>query len=164
MYEVNRGTTDVHKPRKLGFNQKCHYLFSWINLRRDDVLLFLTVVEGRSRKINLGTNLFLDAVSNKLSPLPVRTGFGPFIRLSNFGDQEIGTSPALLLSAAIQHTTWPLDWTTHLFNTFVWHSKLSVLSICDFIPPKLTRGIVLPPGFSSLIDSHLSALSTHLER
>ena len=56
-------------------------------------------------------------------------------------------------SAAIQHTTC-LDWPPQLFSTFIWHPRLSALPICDFMPPKHTRGIVPPPGFFSLIDNY----------
>ena len=106
-----------------------------------------------TKQHNIFSLVLLDAVSvpglySFSSPQLVRTGFGPCVRSSNFGDQEIGTSPVLLPSGI------RLDWTTYLFTTFVRHSRLSALSICGFIPPKHTRSIVPPPGFSGLIDSH----------
>ena len=61
-------------------------------------------------------------------------------------------------SAAIRHTTWPLDWSgTQLFSTFVRYPRLLALLICDFVPPKHARSVLLPPRFSSLIDTVASS-------
>ena len=69
------------------------------------------------------------------------------------------TSSILLPFSMLEAFTWPLDWSTQLFGTFVQHPRLSALDICDFVPPRHTHyGIMLPPGFSSLIDTVTGSL------
>ena len=72
------------------------------------------------------------------------------------------TSPVLPPFSMLEVFTWPLDWSTELFSTFVGHPRLSMLSICYFVPPGHIRSIVLPPTSYSLIDTQSQGLSARL--
>ena len=66
------------------------------------------------------------------------------------------TTPVLPPFSMLEAFTRPLDWSTQLFSTFVWHPRLSTLPIYYFVPPRRICGIVPPPRSSrssSLIDT-----------